>query len=81
VRIDDVGNIFVVDGGDQNEFWPDRARVLKLDPKGNTIVASFGSYGKGPGQFIWPHTIAIGPDGALYVGEVATGMRIQKFMK
>ena len=80
VRIDETGNIFVVDGGDQNEFWPDRARVLKLDSVGN-ILASFGSYGKAPGQFIWPHTIAIGPDGALYVGEVATGMRIQKFVK
>ena len=80
VRIDSAGNIFVVDGGDQNEFWPDRARVLKLDAEGN-VVASFGSYGRKPGQFIWPHTIAIGPDGALYVGEVGTGMRIQKFMK
>lgn len=80
VRIDATGNMFVVDGGDQNEFWPDRARVLKLDATG-TILASFGSYGKGPGQFIWPHTIAVGPDGALYVGEVATGMRIQKFSK
>jgi peptidylamidoglycolate lyase len=80
VRIDDRGEIFIVDGGDQNEFWPDRARILKLDSQGN-MLASFGSYGRKPGQFIWPHTIAIGPDGALYVGEVATGMRIQKFTK
>jgi peptidylamidoglycolate lyase len=80
VRIDATGNIFVVDGGDQNEFWPDRARVLKLDAEGN-LLASFGSYGKAPGQFIWPHTVAVGPDGALYVGEVATGMRIQQFSK
>lgn len=80
VRIESNGNIFLVDGGDQNEFWPDRARVLKLDSKGN-VISSFGSYGKPPGQFIWPHTIAVGPDGALYVGEVATGMRIQKFIK
>jgi peptidylamidoglycolate lyase len=80
VRIVESGEIFVVDGGDQNEFWPDRARILKLDSQGN-MLASFGSYGRKPGQFIWPHTIAIGPDGALYVGEVATGMRIQKFVK
>ncbi|RPJ20457.1 MAG: hypothetical protein EHM33_28405 [Chloroflexi bacterium] len=80
VRIDTGGDIFVIDGGDQNEFWPDRARILKLDPEGQ-ILASFGSYGKAPGQFIWPHALAIGPDGALYIGEVATGMRIQKFMK
>jgi peptidylamidoglycolate lyase len=80
VRIAETGEIFIVDGGDQNEFWPDRARILKLDSQG-IILASFGSYGREPGQFIWPHTIAIGPDGALYVGEVATGMRIQKFAK
>ena len=41
--------LFVVDGGDQNEFWPDRARVLKLDPEGN-VLASFGSYGKAAGS-------------------------------
>ena len=80
VRFDASGNVFVVDGGDQNEFWPDRARILKLDTKGNPI-ASFGSYGKAPGQFIWPHAIAIGSDGALYVAEVGTGMRIQKFIR
>jgi peptidylamidoglycolate lyase len=80
VRIDASGDIFVVDGGDQNEVWPDRARILKLDSEGR-ILASFGSYGKSPGQFIWPHTIAIGPDDTLYVGEVASGMRIQKFTK
>ena len=80
IRIDTTGNLFVVDGGDQNKFWPDRARVLQLDPEGH-LLASFGSYGKGPGQFIWPHTIAVGPDGALYVGEVGTGMRIQKFSR
>lgn len=80
VRVDEDGNIFIVDGGDQNSFWPDRARVLKFSSDG-TILASFGSYGTEPEQFIWPHTIAVGPDGAIYVGEVATGMRIQKFIR
>jgi hypothetical protein len=68
-----------VDGGDQSEFWPDHARVLKLD-FGGKILEAFGSYGKEAGQFIWPHAIALGPDGALYVGEVLTGMQIQKFV-
>ena len=58
VRVDSAGNLFVIDGGDQNEFWPDRARVLKLDSEGN-VLASFGSYDKAPGQFIWPHTVAV----------------------
>jgi peptidylamidoglycolate lyase len=80
LRIDENGDIFVVDGGDQNEFWPDRARILKFDSEGQ-IVASFGSYGRMPGQFIWPHAIALGPDGAIFVGEVGTGMRIQKFIR
>jgi peptidylamidoglycolate lyase len=79
IRFDAKGNVYIVDGGDQSNFWPDRARILKLDAEGQ-VLASFGSYGGEPGQFIWPHTIAIGPDGALYVGEVSTGMRIQKFM-
>jgi peptidylamidoglycolate lyase len=80
VRINATGDLFIIDGGDQAEFWPDRARILKLDPKGG-ILASFGSYGAAPGQFIWPHANALGWDDTLYVGEVSTGMRIQKFMK
>lgn len=80
IRFDDQENLFVVDGGDQNQFFSDRARILKLDSNGN-ILASFGSYGEESGQFIWPHTIAIGINGELYIGEVATGMRIQKFIK
>ena len=80
VRISTSGDLFIIDGGDQAEFWPDRARILKLDPKGK-ILATFGSYGDAPGQFVWPHAIALSPDDTLYVGEVATGMRIQKFTK
>ena len=78
VRIDSGGNVYMVDGGDQSTFWPDRARIQKIDSEAN-ILASFGSYGTEPGQFIWPHTIALGQGGALYIGEVSTGMRIQKF--
>jgi peptidylamidoglycolate lyase len=80
VRISETGNLFLIDGGDQSTFWPDRARILKLDFEGN-ILASFGSYGEEPGQFIWPHAIAVGTDDALYIGEVATGMRVQKFTR
>lgn len=78
VRLDRDGSVYVVDGGDQPEILPDRARILKLDPNGD-VLASFGAYGQEPGRFTWPHTIAIGPDGAIYVGEVSTGMRLQKF--
>ena len=78
VRVGPDGVVYVVDGGDQREFWPDRARILKFDSGGN-LLAAFGAYGDAPGQFIWPHTLDISADGSLYVGEVATGMRIQKF--
>lgn len=78
IRLGPDGAVYVVDGGDQREFWPDRGRVLKLDTAGN-VLAAFGAYGDEPGQFIWPHTLALAPNGSLYVGEVATGMRIQKF--
>jgi peptidylamidoglycolate lyase len=79
VRVGGDGAIYVVDGGDQAQFFPDRARLLKLSPSGQ-VAASLGSYGTGPGQFIWPHTLAVGLEGALFVGEVATGMRVQKFL-
>ena len=70
--------MFLIDGGDQGKFWPDRARILKLDSDGN-LLASFGSYGEAPGQFIWPHAIALNPEDVFYVGEVAAGMRVQTF--
>ncbi len=78
VRVGETGTIWVVDGGDQTIFFPDRARILKLDAEGN-VLSSFGSYGSDLGQFVWPHAIALGLDEEIYVGEVATGMRVQKF--
>lgn len=80
VRIDSAGNIYVVDGGDQRTYLPDRARILKFDTNG-LLLASFGAYGSEPGGFIWPHTIAVDAAGSLYVGEVATGKRVQKFQR
>jgi peptidylamidoglycolate lyase len=79
VRIAPDGTIYVVDGGDQQTWLPDHARILKLSPDGN-VIGSFGAYGVEPGQFIWPHAIGVADDGALYVGEVSSGMRLQKFV-
>ncbi len=36
--------------------------------------------GRGPGQFIWPHALAIAPDGAVFVAEVGQGQRVQKLI-
>ena len=83
------GYMYVVDGGDAyikqsrtdpNPTCLDRGRVLKVDLNGK-IAAQIGSYGRYDGQFIWPHNVALGKDGAVYVSEVHTGMRVQKFVK
>jgi DNA-binding beta-propeller fold protein YncE len=79
VRVGGDGFVYVVDGGDQNIWLPDRARIFKLTPDGG-IVVRFGAYGRQPGHFIWPHALAIGSDGAVYVAEVGRGRRVQKFI-
>ena len=80
VRMGPNGYLYVVDGGDLNTVPPDRARVLIVDLKGN-VVDSFGRFGNYDGQFVWPHDVAIGKHGAVYVGDVLTGMRVQKFTR
>jgi peptidylamidoglycolate lyase len=79
VRLSPDNHLYIVDGGDQPERFPDRARVLKADLTGR-IVDAFGRYGNYDGQFVWAHCVAIGADGAVYVGDVSTGMRAQKFV-
>lgn len=79
VRVAHDGFVYLIDGGDQNRWLPDRARILKVTTEGE-IVARFGSYGHQPGQFIWPHALAIAPDGSIYVAEVGSGQRVQKLL-
>ncbi len=69
IAVDGEGNVWVTDAGTN--------RVRKFGPDG-TVIASFGSRGKGPGQFIEPVGIALGPDGSVYVAD-AGNARIQKF--
>ena len=80
VRVGPDGFAYVVDGGDLASAPPDRARVLIVDLKGK-VVDSFGRFGNYDGQFVWPHDVAIGNAGAVYVGDVLTGMRVQKFVR
>ncbi len=84
------GGVWVVDGGDAykrqnkadpNPGEPDRARVMRVDPHSGKVLESVGSFGRYEGQFIWPHSVAVGQDGTVYVAEVHTGMRVQKFVK
>jgi serine/threonine-protein kinase len=44
----------------------DHRMVYKLDPQGK-VCASFGSYGMKPGEFLYPVSIAVAPDGRIFV--------------
>ena len=78
VAIGAVGTAFIADGGDQPTSPPDRSGVAVVGPDG-TFRERFGSWGNYDGQFEIAHDIAVGPGGAIYVGDV-TGKRIQKFV-
>jgi peptidylamidoglycolate lyase len=71
--------LYVVDGGDLKPTGRDRGQVLKLDLHGK-ILAKWSRFGNYDGQIYWGHDIAVGRDGAVYVGDVFHGMRVQKFI-
>lgn len=73
------GFVYCVDGGDQVTDPPDRAGIVKLDQDGS-ILARWSVYGNAAGELNWPHAIAVGEDGSVYVGEVRGGSRVQKFV-
>src|SRR4051812_3237046 len=72
-------NLYMVDGGDLKTAPPDRARILKLTREGK-LVPRWSRFGNYDGQLYWGHDIAVGRDGAVYVGDVYHGMRVQKFV-
>ena len=71
--------LYVVDGGDLKPNPPDRGQLLKLDLNGK-ILAKWSRFGNYDGQIYWGHDLAVGKDGAVYVGDVYHGMRVQKFI-
>lgn len=71
--------LYVVDGGDLKPAPPDRGQILKLDLSGK-ILAKWSRFGNYDGQIYWGHDLAVGRDGAVYVGDVYHGMRVQKFV-
>jgi peptidylamidoglycolate lyase len=74
------GFVFVTDGGETNKDKPLHASILKLDPQGK-ILERFGRLGQYDGQFYWPHGIAVGENGDVYVTDVHVGRRVQKFIR
>jgi peptidylamidoglycolate lyase len=71
--------IFIVDGGEQPNGFPDRSSVIVLDLSGNQITG-FGRFGNQDGQFMMGHDITVGNDGSVYVVDVI-GRRLQKFSR
>ncbi|MCI0515911.1 peptidyl-alpha-hydroxyglycine alpha-amidating lyase family protein [candidate division KSB1 bacterium] len=62
--------IFVADGYGNS-------RIVKYDKNGN-FIKTWGKAGKGPSEFKTPHTLVVGPDNLLYVGD-RDNLRLQIF--
>jgi peptidylamidoglycolate lyase len=72
--------LYVVYGG--NGIFTKAAgheELVKFDRTGK-ILARWSRFGNYDGEIYWGHGIAVGPDGAVYVGDVNRGMRVQKFV-
>jgi DNA-binding beta-propeller fold protein YncE len=72
VSIDDEGLIWIADTHQQ--------RIVVLDQEG-IEVNSFGEYGTGDGQFLYPTDIAFGKDGEVFVSEYGGNDRINVFTR
>lgn len=54
------------------------SRILEFSPGGD-LIRTFGSYGREPGQFIYPVGVCSDREGKIYVSEYGENDRIQKF--
>jgi DNA-binding beta-propeller fold protein YncE len=57
----------------------DNEKVDVFDRASGQILSSFGRVGRYPGEFTYIHFLAVDSKGNIYVAEVGTGKRIQKF--
>ena len=65
--------IFLADGRNN--------QVLTLLRQTGAVVGTLGRPGRYAGEFHWVHDLAIDSQGSLYLGEVDTGKRAQKFVR
>jgi DNA-binding beta-propeller fold protein YncE len=65
------GQLLIVDGSN--------SEVRLTDLSNRTVIGRFGRTGPYPGEFRWAHAIAVDSKGQVYVGEVSTGKRVQRF--
>lgn len=68
-------------GDDGFAYIADHAgeRVHKIQLSDGKILATWGTPGRGPGQFDWVHGMAVDTKGAVYAADTY-GQRIQKFV-
>ena len=59
----------------------DNEKIDILDHASGQVLSSFGRVGRQPGEFTYAHFLAVDSKGNIYVSEVGTGKRIQKFKK
>ena len=64
------GNLYMADGGYD--------RVVEINQDGK-IIGALGEPGHAPGQFTWPHILAMGADKRLYVADILN-WRVQVFV-
>jgi sugar lactone lactonase YvrE len=57
----------------------DNEKIDILDHASGRILSSFGRVGRQPGEFTYAHFLAVDSKGNIFVTEVGTGKRIQKF--
>jgi hypothetical protein len=56
-------------------------KVWILERETLEVVGEFGRGGRFAGQFNWAHNAAVDSEWNLYVTEVNTGKRVQKFVR
>ena len=61
--------IYVVNRSYESRADGTRINLFILGDEGEEYVTEFGGYGEGPGQFIWPMSIALDSDTNVYVSD------------